>query len=51
MHASREKQIAFNKRVPEKEDEAAAINSGLAESWQDSASRKPHLCVPKLEVE
>jgi hypothetical protein len=29
MHASREKQAAFNKQVPEKEDEIAAINSAL----------------------
>jgi hypothetical protein len=30
MHAAREKQAAFNRRILEVEDQVAAINSGLA---------------------
>jgi hypothetical protein len=31
MHAPREKQVAFNKRILENEDEVSAINSGREE--------------------
>jgi hypothetical protein len=33
MHASRERQIAFNKRVLEKENEVSAVNSELSDSF------------------